>query len=144
MSGYTGSLLDGIAGLLQEAGIGIFRPDDVIADPDAGIFRGVMPDSPNRALGLTAYPVTDDDTENAVTGVQIRMRAGRDPDAIDDMADAVWGALHGRRHYDCGGIHVALSWRQSQDWIGQDAHGRMELAANFYFRTVRSGTYLID
>lgn len=144
MSGYISSLLGGIAGLLEEAGIGVFRPDDVIEDPDTGIFRGVMPASPDRALGLTAYPVEDSDQPDAVTGVQIRMRAGRDPDAIDDLADAVFDAFHNRRYYDCGGIRVVLSWRQSQAWIGQDAHGRMELTANFYFRAVRSGTYLID
>ncbi|MGW3847189.1 minor capsid protein [Streptomyces fagopyri] len=144
MSGYTSTLLDGIAGLLDMAGIGTFRPAEVIRDPATGIFRGVMPDSPERALGITAYPVADDDTTNAITGVQIRMRAGRDPDAIDDLADEVFDELHNRRHYDCGGVRVALSWRQSQAWIGQDAHGRMELTSNFYFRTVRSGAHLID
>jgi hypothetical protein len=141
---YTSSLLDGIAGLLDEAGVGVFRPDAVVSDPDTGIFRGVMPDAPERALGLTAYPVEDTDLTDAITGVQIRMRAGRNPDAIDDLADAVFAALHNRQHYELGGIHVALSWRQSQAWIGQDAHGRMELTSNFYFRTVRSGPHLID
>ena len=144
MSGYTSSLLDGIAGLLAEADIGVFTPDTVIENPETGIFRGVMPDQPDRAIALTAYPVEDTDQPNAITGVQIRMRAGRDPDAIDDMADAVKDLLHNRRYYDCGSVRVVLSWRQSQAWIGQDAHGRMELTANFYFRTVRSGTYLID
>ncbi|MFE4548279.1 minor capsid protein [Streptomyces sp. NPDC056785] len=144
MSGYTSTLLDGIAGLLDAASVGKFRPDTVITDPDTGIFRGVMPDSPQRALGITAYPVDDDDTTNAVTGVQIRMRAGRDPDAIDDLADLVFDELHNRRKYRIGGIYVALSWRQSQAWIGQDAHGRMELTSNYYFRTVRSGAHLID
>ncbi|GGR71180.1 MULTISPECIES: minor capsid protein [Streptomyces] len=144
MSGYTSSLLDGVAALLQEAGIGIFRPDSVIGEQDTGIFRAVMPDQPDRAIGLTAYPVEDSDLEDAITGVQVRMRAGRDPDAVDDLADAVFDALHNRQHYQAGGVHVALSWRQSQAWIGQDAHGRMELTSNYYFRTVRSGSHLND
>lgn len=144
MSGYTSQLLDGIAGLLAEAGVGVFRPDDVITDPDVGIFRGVTPDSPERAIGITAYPVVDDDTASAVTGVQFRMRAGRDPDAIDDLADEVFDVFHNRRYYDCGSVHVTLSWRESQAWIGQDAHGRMELTSNFYFRASRAGTHLID
>ncbi|MFJ6566221.1 minor capsid protein [Streptomyces sp. NPDC091292] len=144
MSGYTSSLLDGIAGLLAEAGVGVFRPGGAIGDGETGIFRAVMPDQPDRAIGLTAYPVEDTDLTDAITGVQIRMRAGRDPDAIDDMADALWDALHNRQHYELGGIHVALSWRQSQAWIGQDAHGRMELTSNFYFRTTRPGSHLID
>jgi 5-carboxymethyl-2-hydroxymuconate isomerase len=144
VSGHTSSLLDGLAGLLQEAGVGVFRPEVVIEASETGIFRGVMPDQPDRAIAINDYPVADDDTTNAITGVQFHMRAGRDPDAISDMADAVFDALHNRRHYEVNGIRVALSWRQSQAWIGQDAQGRMELTANFYFRTVRSGTYLID
>ncbi|MEV1079870.1 minor capsid protein [Streptomyces sp. NPDC050211] len=144
MSGYTGSLLDGIGGLLMETAVGIFDPNAVIQDPDTGIFRGVMPDTPERAIGLTAYPVQDDDTTDAITGVQARMRAGRDPDAIDDLADAVWDVLHNRRSYRLNGIYIALSYRQSQAWIGQDAHGRMELTANYYFRTTRPGIHLID
>lgn len=141
---YTNDLLNGIAGLLDEAGVGVFRPDTVIADPDTGIFRGVMPDQPDRAIAINDYPVEDTDLTDAITGVQVRMRAGRDPNAIGDMADAVFNAFHNRRHYDCGGVHVSLSWRQSQAWIGQDVHARMELTANYYFRTVRSGAFLID
>ncbi|MEU9557976.1 minor capsid protein [Streptomyces fumanus] len=142
---YTSSLLDGIAGLLQEAGIGIFSPDGVIGGQDTGIYRAVMPDEPDRAIGLTAYPVEDTDLTDAITGVQIRMRAGPgDVDAIDDMADAVWAVLHNRQHYELNGVHVVLSWRQSQAWIGQDTRHRMELTANYYLRTMRSGPHLID
>jgi hypothetical protein len=72
------------------------------------------------------------------------MRAGRDPNAIEDLADAVFDELHNRRQYRIGGLYVAISWRQSQAWIGQDAQKRMELTANYYFRTVRSGAHLND
>lgn len=141
MSGYTSSLLDGIAALLAAESIGVFNPDAVIVDPDTGIYRGVMPATPERALGLTAYPVEDTHLTDATTGVQIRMRAGRSPDAIDDLADAVFNVLHGRESYDAGGVFVELSWRQSQAWIGQDTHGRMELTSNFYLRTTRPGPH---
>ena len=141
---YTASLLDGIASLLNEADVGVFRPDGVIEDDETGIFRAVMPDQPDRAIALTAYPVQDDDTTDAITGVQIRMRAGRDPDALDNIQDAVFDALHNRRSYRLNGVYIALSYRQSQAWIGQDTHGRMELTANYYFRTTRAGTHLID
>lgn len=141
---YTNDLLNGIAGLLDEAGVGVFREDGVIEPDEVGLFRGVMPDEPDTAIGITDYPVDDDDTTNAITGVQLRMRAGRDPNLIAELADTVFNLLHNRRHYDCGGVRVTLSYRQSQAWIGQDAHGRMELTSNFYFRTVRSGAFLID
>ncbi|WP_432182033.1 minor capsid protein [Streptomyces sp. NBC_00063] len=138
---YTSALLGGIAVLLSEAGIGVYQPDSVIEDPATGIFRGVMPASPERALGLTAYPVQDTHLTDATTGIQIRMRAGRDPDAVDDLADAVFEVLHNREHFKAGAVHVELSWRQSQAWIGQDAHGRMELTANYYLRTTRPGPH---
>ncbi|MFE9906411.1 minor capsid protein [Streptomyces achromogenes] len=141
---YTSSLLDGLAALLDAAGIGVWRPDGVIGPAETGIYRAVVPDEPDRAIVLTAYPVQDSDLTDAITGVQLRMRAGRDPDAVDGLADAVFAQLHNRQHYELGDIHVVLSWRQSQAWIGQDERGRMELTANYYFRTTRSGPYLID
>ncbi|MGY0023757.1 minor capsid protein [Streptomyces sp. YJ-C3] len=144
MSGYTSTLLDGIAVLLADAGAGVFRPDGAIADEETGIYRAVIPAAPDRALGLTAYPVEDTHLTDATTGVQIRMRAGRDPDAVDDLADAVFNVLHGRENYDAGGVFVELSWRQSQAWIGQDEHGRMELTSNYYLRTTRPGPHQQD
>lgn len=141
---YTNSLLNGIAQLLDDAEAGTFDDTRVLTADETGIFRAVMPDQPDRAIAITDYPVEDTDLTDAITGVQFRLRAGRDPDAIGDMQDVVFNTFHNRRHYEINGVHIALSWRQSQAWIGQDAHGRMELAANYYFRTARSGTYLID
>jgi len=141
---YTNDLLNGLAELLASEGVGVWRPDDVIEAGEVGLFRGVVPDEPDTAIGITDYPVEDDDTTNAITAVQFRMRAGRDPNVIGDLADSVFNLLHNRRQYRVGDLYIALSWRQSQAWIGQDAQGRMELTSNYYFRTVRSGTYLID
>ncbi len=141
---YTNDLLNGLGALLAAEGVGVWRPDDVIEAGEVGLFRGVMPDEPDVAVAINDYPVADDDTTNAVTGVQFRMRAGRDPNVIGDLADAVFNRLHNRRQYRVGDLYIALSWRQSQAWIGQDSQGRMELTSNYYFRTVRSGAYLID
>lgn len=141
---YTNDLLNGIAALLDTEGVGVFRPDDVIGADEVGLFRGVMPDEPDVAIAINDYPVDDDDTTNAITGVQFRMRAGRDPNAIAELADTVFDLLHSRRHYVVNGVHIELSWRQSQAWIGQDPQGRMELTSNYYFRAVRSGAYLND
>lgn len=141
---YTNDLLNGIAALLDAEGVGVWRPDDVIGPGEVGLFRGVMPDEPDVAIAINDYPVDDDDTTNAITAMQFRMRAGRDPNALADLADAVFNSLHQRRQYRVGDLYIALSWRQSQAWIGQDAQGRMELTSNYYFRTVRSGAFLID
>ncbi|MFJ6578369.1 minor capsid protein [Streptomyces sp. NPDC091368] len=144
MSGYTTTLIDGLGRLIDDAGIAVWRPDGVISAGETGLYDAIVPPEPDRAVGMTAYPVEDTDLADAMTGVQLRIRAGRNPGDVNDLADAVFGLLHNRQHYELGGIHVALSWRQSQAWIGQDEHGRMELTSNYYFRTVRSGPYLID
>ncbi|MFL1904759.1 minor capsid protein [Streptomyces tauricus] len=138
----TATLTRGIAALLDSEGIGRFDEGAVIADPDTGIFLGTMPDTPSRAICITPYPVMDDDTTNAITALQLRLRAGHDLTAISELADAVKDVLHERRNYVLDGLHVQLSWRNSQAWIGQDPQKRMELTSNFYFRTTRPGPFL--
>ncbi|MEU6168093.1 minor capsid protein [Streptomyces tanashiensis] len=144
MSGYTTSLLEGLGVLIDGAGIAVWRPDGVIGPGETGLYSAIVPPEPDRAIGMTAYPVEDTDLTDAITGIQLRLRAGRNPGDVLDLSDALFDLLHNRQHYELGGIHVALSYRQSQAWIGQDEHGRMELTSNFYFRAVRSGSHLID
>lgn len=140
----TATLTTGVAGLLEEEGIGRYDETAPIADPDTGIFLGTMPDAPGRAVCITPYPVLDDDTTNQIVALQLRMRAGHDLTALTDLADAVKDQLHQRREYRLGDLYVALSWRNSQAWIGQDSQKRMELTANYYFRTVWSGPFLTE
>ena len=61
---------------------------------------------------------------STLTGVQIRMRAGTDPLALMDLRDDVRDLLHNRRGYWLRSVRVAVSWRQSEALLGQDAHGR--------------------
>ncbi|MBT2509895.1 hypothetical protein J7I98_29340 [Streptomyces sp. ISL-98] len=142
--GYTSDLLGGLATLVEGTGLAMYRPDGIYAATETGITFTVMPDEPDRVLCLTAYPVEDTDLTDATTGIQIRMRAGRDPRDLDAIADALFDLLHNRRGLVLGGVHVALIWRQSQALMGQDQHGRMELAANFYARTTRPSPHLYE
>ncbi|MFD8970545.1 minor capsid protein [Streptomyces sp. NPDC059568] len=139
---YTVDLVEGLAELMTAEALGIYRPDAPYAPGETAIVLGVMPEEPERVICLTAYPVEDTDTTDAITAIQCRFRAGHDPRAVDQLADRAFGLLHERRSYRLRGIYVALSWRQSQAWIGQDTHGRMELTSNFYFRTTRPGPFL--
>jgi len=141
---HDAALLQGVAELLDAEGIGRYSPDAVLPADVTGIVLGKIPDGPDRALGLTPYPVADDDSTDSVTGIQARMRWGTDATGLVDLADAVFNVLHNRRSYLLRGVWVEISWRQSQAWIGQDTRGRMELTANYYLRTVRSGPHLID
>ncbi|MCL6734375.1 minor capsid protein [Streptomyces neyagawaensis] len=144
MSTHDVDLLQGVAELLDAEDVGTYDPSGVLPAGSTGIVLGKVPDGPDRAIGLTPYPVSDDDSTDAVTGIQARMRAGTDPLAVVQLANDVFTVLHNRRSYDAHGVQVEISWRNSQAWIGQDTHGRMELVANYYFRTIRSGPHLID
>jgi hypothetical protein len=141
---YTSALLDGLASLIAEAGLAVYRPDGTYTDTETGVFFTVMPDSPDGVLCLTAYPVEDTDLTDAITAVQVRMRAGRDPRDVDLLADRVFDLLHNCRGLVLGGVSVALIWRQSQAPMGQDVHGRQEISANYYLRTSRPSPHLYE
>ncbi|MFE6408149.1 minor capsid protein [Streptomyces sp. NPDC057837] len=146
MSGAThdADLLVGVAELLDAQNVGTYDEDTVLPAGGTGIRLGTVPDLPDRLIALTSYPVADDDSTDAVTAMQVRMRAGTDITGLVQLANDVFNVLHNRRDYQVRGVQVEVSWRNSQAWIGQDARGRMELVANYYFRTVRSGPHLID
>ncbi|MFG3090685.1 minor capsid protein [Streptomyces antibioticus] len=146
MSGEThdADLLQGVAELLAAEDVGVYSPAGALPAGATGIVLGRAPDGPDRVLGLTPYPVADDDSTDAVTGIQVRMRAGTGPLDVVQLANDVFTVLHNRRSWDARGVRVEISWRNSQAWIGQDAAGRMELTGNYYFRTVRPGAHLND
>ncbi|WP_019328804.1 phage tail terminator protein [Streptomyces sp. TOR3209] len=141
---HDADLFRGVAELLDTEGIGAYAPDTVLPADATGIVLGKSPDGPDRVIGLTPYPVADDDSTDSVTGIQARMRWGTDATGLVKLADDVFNVLHNRRSYLLRGVWVEISWRQSQAWIGQDTRGRMELVSNYYFRTVRTGPHLID
>ncbi|MGW9385407.1 minor capsid protein [Streptomyces globisporus] len=135
---YTADVVEGLAELLAEHGLGTYGPpDEPYPTEGTAIVLGVMPAQPDRVLCLTPYPITDTGGPEAITAVQVRMRAGRDPRAVYDLADDVFGVLDGREHYRLREVSVSLSWRQSEASLGLDGSNRMELTANYYFRTLR-------
>lgn len=141
---YTSALTAGLAQLIAGAGLAIYRESGMYEPDEHGITVGVMPAEPDRAMAITPYPVDDNSLTDAITALQIRTRAGRDPRPLLDLSDGLFSLLHNREHFDVGGIHVALCWRQSEAWIGQDDHGRMERTANYYLRTTRGAAHLYE
>ncbi|MFD3790777.1 minor capsid protein [Streptomyces cyaneofuscatus] len=136
---YTADVVEGLAELLDEQGLGTYGPpDEPYPTTGTAIVLGVMPAQPDRVLCLTPYPIQDTGGAEAITAVQVRMRAGRDPRDAYALADAVFDALHGREHFRLRAVPVALMWRASEAPLGLDANGRMELSANYYARTHRA------
>ncbi|CAM5589149.1 minor capsid protein [Streptomyces purpurascens] len=144
MSTHDVDLLKGVAELLDAEGIGTYDEAAVLLADSTGIALGKAPDGPDRVLALTPYPVSDDDSTDALSAIQVRMRAGTDVTDLVQLANDVFNVLHNRRGWRARGVWVELSWRNSQAWIGQDSRARMELTSNYYFRTVRSGIHLND
>ncbi|MES9554779.1 MULTISPECIES: minor capsid protein [unclassified Streptomyces] len=137
---YTTDVAEGLAELLDEQGLGTYGPpDEPYPTQGTAIVLGVMPAAPDRVLCLTPYSVEDTGSTDAITAVQVRMRAGRDPRDAYGLADAVCDLLHGREGFHLRGVPVALMWRQSEAQLGLDSNGRMELTANYYARTTRPG-----
>ena len=141
---HTSQLLTGLAELMQEANLGVYRPDGTVKDYETGIFLHRMPEGPDKAYALTPYPVEDTGLTDVIDAVQIRMRAGMDPLEVSDMADAVRDLLHMRENTWFGELRASLIWRQSQAPMGQDTHGREELTSNYYVRSTRLSDHVHD
>lgn len=136
--GFNSDIFDGLAKLLQSAGVAVYRPTGVYTAGETAITFGVTPDKPDRNITITTYPVADADLTTVTLGVQMRMRAGRDPRDLENLSDAVYDVLHNRRHFRLNNVHVELAWRQSAAWLGQDSDQRMERVENFYLHAERA------
>ncbi|WP_053913661.1 minor capsid protein [Streptomyces sp. TP-A0875] len=138
---YTSDLLDGVARLLAEAGVGTYRPDGVYGPDDTAITIATVPPTPDRVICLTDYPVEDSAAlTDTITGVQVRTRAGPDPREVADLDDAAHDVLQGSGPHPWGDAYVSLIYRTSAAPLGPDANGRHERTANYYARGNRRGS----
>lgn len=139
--GFTTDLLEGLAGVLMEAGVGDWAPGGVYAAGDTGIYLGASPPEPERAIVLASYGVDDNVANSHVTvGVQVRTRAGKDPRQVQDLDDAVFAALHGLTYQTFGAAHLIQMWRRSNASLGQarDGTDRWERTSNYYADAVHA------
>ena len=141
--GFNSDLMTGFAVLFEENGLGVFDTAGIYSPESTGIFLGLTPDQPDRAITLMSYPVDDSDLTVVTTGLQIKIRGRRDPREVEDVADAVYGLLHNKSHYVIGNIRVDLSWRQSGAWIGQDGNQRIERSENYYLYAERDAPHKV-
>ncbi|PSJ29826.1 hypothetical protein B7P34_04765 [Streptosporangium nondiastaticum] len=140
---YTTDLLDGLARLLHEQGVGTYRPEGVYLPGETAITVAVMPPAPDRAICLSAYAVADSPVlTDTTTGVQVRTRAGADPREVDALDDAVYELVHASGPHLFGSVRVQLITRASGAPIGADSSGRMERTSNYYARAHRRAPHL--
>jgi hypothetical protein len=127
------AVLLGMAEHLGATGELAYRPEGgYLADETAVVF-GPVPTDPDRAVGLTFYGSVDHPSEpEAVYRVQAWCR-GKAGDSLDanEVADAVFRALHGRESLSWGGVFVVQVLRISSVPVGADTADRAQRADNY-------------
>lgn len=141
--GFTTDLITGIGKYLQAHGVG--KWDTPYATSDIPLAAYALPATPDRAVSITPYPVSDSGGTDSITAIQFRARgtAGNRMNAADVM-DAIFDQLHDVEHVTIGGICIVRIWRQSQAYLGTDGNNRQEHTANYYIQLTRTGTHRED
>jgi hypothetical protein len=136
---FSGDLLNGLAAFLAAAGAGTYRSDGTAyTSGETAIAFAAMPQTPDRAIVLTSYPVTDDPSlSDSVIGMQVRCRGGVDPHDVESISDAVFTVLHGKTAFDLGPVHVVQALRNSGVPLGRDDSNRWEHSDNYYLTVNR-------
>ncbi|GAA2298298.1 hypothetical protein GCM10010402_66120 [Actinomadura luteofluorescens] len=152
MTGWTTSLLVGLASHLAAAGIVRWQPTGAYAlDGLPPVFLRALGDAPDLAVALAAYSDPDGDDpglSNVVQAVQIRTRGTGDPTSVDDLADAIWNELHGAEMLRLGAgpatVATTFIYRRSTAVLGTDAAGRYERTCNYYVTASRANAHRPD
>lgn len=134
MPGTASDLANGIATMIDAAGLATYRPTGVYQAAETGIFHKVLPDKPDRCVVLTAIPMTDSITEPlGLVMLQVRTRGlPNQPLDVDDLADPIFTLLHGQTNLTFGSVHVIQMYRTTSISNGQDDSKRWERIDQFY------------
>jgi hypothetical protein len=133
--GFTSDLTAGVAQLLAAANVASWSPSAAYASGVTGIVVGKMPPSPDAAVALMTYAVSDDPTlSDSVTGLQVMTRTGgADPTTTNDLSDAIFDQLHGLSGVTLStGVRVVMCERRSGVSLGQDDLKRWVRSDNYY------------
>jgi hypothetical protein len=138
VSAFLVDLVDGLARLLDEQDVATYRPTGIYTSGETAITDTVMPDSPDRAIVLTAYDSADDPAlTDCTVALQVRTRASTDPRTVATLDEDVFTALHGLTDQQFGTAAVRLIRRENTAPMGADAVGRHERTSNYTIRAQR-------
>ena len=140
------ALVEGFAMLLAAgpAPVGTWRTAGDYQAAETGIVVGVLPQSPDRVIALTAYGVDDDPSlSDSVIGLQVITRwGGQDPRPVGRLTSRVFDALHGLHDVVLPtGVRVVQCLRRSWVSMGQDQSSRWRTSQNFYATVHRPSTH---
>lgn len=133
--GLESQLMTGAAALLAAANVGTYRDDGTAYGSDeTAIVLGELPPTPDRVIGLTTYPVSDDPAlSDSVVGLQVVTRTTGSVLDLADLTGAVFDQLHGLRDTRLSsGLWVVQLLRRSGTPLGLDENRRWRHSQNFY------------
>ncbi|KAB1659009.1 minor capsid protein [Pseudoclavibacter sp. CFCC 11306] len=116
---YTRQVLDGLAQLLADNGIGVYKPDGY-AVADVGIVFGTWPKTPATAIKLNAYDEVIGEAQTTTLYMQVATRVSKSYLASLDMVDAIRDLLHRRTDVHLGAVTVAGIEHISTAYLGKD------------------------
>ncbi|WP_181276007.1 phage tail terminator protein [Brevibacterium oceani] len=119
---------------------------DELADVDAVLNLGVLPQDAKNAIAINFYSVQDHGTmTDSIQGVQLAIRAqGRDPRLTPALSEAVFDRLHGITGADWHGIPIVHCYRNSSAYLGTDDSGNHKITDNYYVQLSRAGRHRTD
>ena len=144
MSGFQTDLLTGLATYLQSNSIGTYSTSTVYTGAQTAIILGNIPQTPDRIVTLTAYPVEDAPAmSDSVIAVQVRTRwGGQDKRPVDDLDDLIFNLLHGATRITLStGVVIVQCVRNSAATLGQDGNNRWSNVSNYYLTVHRPSTH---
>lgn len=132
---YHAGLLAGIAELLGDAGIGVYRATGVYKPDERGIVVSVMPEDPTEVMSVSIYDPTftalspSARADLAQTGIQIRWRTVGNPLIGYELFDRM-RALLDRKRLELGDT-VARGRLKSFGYVGTDSNQRHLFTSNW-------------
>lgn len=133
---YEKDLLTGLAQMIADSSIAVYRPTGVYSSDETAIVFGGYPQSPDRCVVLNFTPVTDATMISMGRGIlEIHSRGiAGDPFGPSDIAVPVFELIHNLRDWTFGTAHIIQCLRDHVAPLEQDAAKRGK----------RSDIYFVD
>lgn len=142
-AGFRMSLLGAIGQYLQEKGVAKWTTP--WAATDTAISVDVLPATPDKAIAMTLYPVSNPGGTDMILGLQLRIRGKPNNRTEDkDILDKAEDALHGLSGITWAGIPIVHVEHRSGSFLGTDSANRNEHTENFYITLTREGLNRTD
>ena len=120
-----------------------------LAGTTGNVFLGSMPPDPDEAIEIhtTGGPEASTKDGYAMPTAQVVVRGTADPRTGEDLAEAIYGELHGMRYVTLPGGTFVVSCVGIQSGpvsLGEDDNGRHRYSLNFRLHIRRQTTHSLE